>query len=233
MLFILFSLVVYNSSFASDEMLGMNCYPSEQIVYGNWVFNRQYTMADGCIVQATPLDKNGLVYREYVFDERGRMMIFNSADAGAFETSTSQRTYYLLPTVSTPKFEMSGDHVVVTMANGSRAYFNRTEGIIESFSADIVVQEKPIFDLAPGGNFEVIHYGGVLLDSGWAIGDRSTRDPSGESQFYIKGTALCSVTNSKLFQYEDPVTLQKHYQPILMLPQAQALDAYVSELCAL
>jgi hypothetical protein len=232
MLLILIAFFMQNSSFADEQMQGMNCYPSQQIVFGNWVFNRQYTIADGCIVQVTPLDKNGLIYREYVFDEKGRMMVFNSADAGVYETSTSQRNFYFLPAVATPTIEMIGDLVVVTMANGSKVNFNSKSGIIDSLSSDIIIDEKPIFDLFPGGHFEVVRYNGVWLDAGWAVGYRSTKDPIGKSQFYIDGRLQCSVTNSEIFQYEDPLTRQKHYQPILMLPQGKALNDYISGRCA-
>ena len=62
---------------------------SEQILGEGVVASRFNTVALGCVVQVTPRSKPGLLYREFWFDERGRLLVFSSIPGEDLEKSTS------------------------------------------------------------------------------------------------------------------------------------------------
>lgn len=211
---------------------GDNC-PAEQIVWGPWMFNRQFTMADGCLVQATPIHKSGkkgLVYREYVFDESGRFMVFNSTD-GDYETATAQRNFILLPAVRPPEMKVVGDQMRVTLASGHEVQFRKDSAFVQSSGVGLVVRDLEKVDLTAGGNFQILSYDGVLLDTGWMVGGRSSRRPEAESQFSIPGEPACKVSNQEIFLYHDPVTREEYYQPLFKYSDPRALEAFLVARC--
>lgn len=222
-----FLFFLFQATFAF-ALPGDNC-PSEQQLFGKLAFNRQFTVADGCLVQVTPIDKNGLVYREYVFDESGRLMVFNSVD-GPYETATSQKSLFLLPVAAPPFMRIEGDRMVVTAANGSRFFFARDSAFVQGSSEDLEIAESQKVDLSSGGNFEV-KSSGILLDAGWAIGDRSYRNELADSRFLKAGHDSCVVKNSEIFAFKDPFTGQEFYQPLLKVTSAELLAAFLAERC--
>lgn len=194
------------------------------------MFNRQFTKADGCLVQVTPIGKTGMTYREYVFDQSGRMMVFNSI-SGPYETSTSQKTFFLLPARIAPRFEELKDRVVVTMADGSRAIFTEPSRFVDSFEGPLQARDLGRIDLSEGGNFELISYSGIYIDAGWKIGNRSYRDPEGFSKFYWNNSLMCRAQNSEIFVYVDPVTREPLYQPMLKLQTRDQLRQFIANSC--
>lgn len=208
---------------------GENC-PAEQVLWGPWVFNRQYSMADGCLVQVTPLEKPALVYREYVFDENGRWLVFDSID-GPYETATAQQNFFLFPAVLPPRFERRGEQMVVIMANGGEVFFSATSRFVDSTGAGLVISEDPQVDLTSGGHLRIEKYDAILLDTGWKIGDRAYRDPQASSRLLKTGSAPCSIVNADLFAYRDPITGEEYYQPRFKYPEPERLRAFVQRAC--
>ena len=224
---ILFSIFLFPPQ--TSALPGDNC-PREQVFLGRWMFNRLFTMADGCLIQVTPLEKRGLVYREYVFSESGQMLIANSVD-GPVETSLSYRVYLLLPSGIVPMMKLEGDRMVITMANGSRAAFRGDYPFIDEISSDLRIQEEPAIDMAPGGHFEIVRSNGVVLDTGWALGNRAYKDPKGVSVFKRPGQPDCKVANDSIFAYFDPLTREPYPQPIFMYGAPEALTAFLNRRC--
>lgn len=224
-------LLALASTPAHAGLLGDDC-KAEQILLGNWAFNRQFSMADGCLVQATPIDKHGLFYREYVFDQSGRFLVFDS-NAGSFETSTGQQNFFLFPATSAPRLEKTAAGVTVTLANGSQVLFTADSPFIAGTSPDLEVQEVKEIRLA-AGNLKILRAPGVLLDTGWTLGDRSYRNRDGASTFRKIRSGkeeTCLMLNDSLFLYVDPVTREPYYQPIFRFLDPSSLSEFLTSSC--
>jgi hypothetical protein len=206
-----------------------NC-KTQQILHGKWAINRFFTMADGCLVQVTPIDKPNQIYREYIFDQMGRFAIFNSIQ-GSYETATSMKSYFLFPVVQTPSIEKISDKIVeVTLATGEKAQFDSQDLFLFSLNGKgIQYKEEKKVSLVEGGAFEILAHDEIYIDAGWKIGDRSYRDSSKSSRLYLNGKS-CWISNSTLFVYSDSFTGQELYQPALRWNLSQ-LKGWFSENC--
>lgn len=207
-------------SITAQALPGDDC-PGAQILFGRWAFNRQFTKADGCLVQATPIEKRQLVYREYVFDQSGRFLIFDSTD-GPFETATSQHNYFILPAKYVPSMEIDGEQMIVTSASGTRFAFSKESPEIVNVSDDIVITAT---------SSTVRNYTGILLDTGRKVGTRAYRNKTGISHFSKNGRKICSIRNAELFAYADPLTGEEYYQPIFRYPEPGRIEAFLSQRC--
>lgn len=215
--------------------LGFEC-NTQQILMGNWAINRFFTMADGCLVQVTPIHKPNLTYREYVFDQMGRFTIFNSTQ-GDYETSTSMRTYFFFskdPTEknSTPKVQQRNENTVqVTLISGEIITFRGDNAFIESIQGSgFQYQEEKRIHLNEGGGFEILANDELFIDAGWKIGGRSYRDRTASSTVIWKGKS-CSIPNENLFVYVDSTTGEELYQPALRWNLEQ-MQAWFLESCS-
>ncbi len=193
---------------------------TQQILMGNWAINRFFTMADGCLVQVTPIQKPNLTYREYVFDQMGRFTIFNSTP-GDYETATSMRTYFFFSKDPkeksvTPKVKQRNENFAeVTLISGETITFRGDNSFIESIEGNgFQFKEEKWIHLNKGGGFEVLSNDELFIDAGWKIGGRSYRDRSATSTVLWKGTS-CPIPNENLFVYVDSTTGEELYQPAL------------------
>lgn len=195
------------------------------------MINRMFSMADGCLVQVSPIDKHGQVYREYVFDEQGRFLIFDSL-SGPYETSTAQQNYFLLPLQGPPTVQSNSETVTITLANGSQISFSKDSSYIASTSSDLAIEEKKEVSLQDG-NLIFKKFPGILLNAGWQIGERKYRDPSAASIFSVMAEngviKNCSIVNEQIFQYVNPVTREPLYQPILRYTDEASLRDFLAQ----
>lgn len=223
-----FSMIIVSAfSVTAQALPGDDC-PYRQVFFGKWAFNRFFTMADGCLLQVTPIHKPTQIYREYVTDQSGRLMVFNSTP-GTYETATSQRNFFFFPVVTVPDFKQVGERMVVQMANGSELQFSGDSDFVLGTSQDLQLKDNGQIGLSPGGGVEIVNYKGIMLDAGWIIGDRGHRDREAISVFSVPGVGKCRFKNREIFDYEDPITREPYYQPIFKFPDLGSLEAFLAK----
>lgn len=223
------SQLVYSHSQA-QKLLGEDC-PREQILNGYWAFHRFFTVGNGCLVQVTPIHKTTMIYREYVFYQSGRIVIFDSTP-GTYETATSQRSYYLLPATQAPQLEQRGREVVVTTASGEQALFNDSDIFMLDFRGrGLIYKEEKVIDLSPEGHFQILSSQFPFIDAGWKIGTFAHSDPNSYSTLVFPGDIRCGIKNNFIFQYYDLITKEALYHPLLLLDTIEKVKLTKETFC--
>jgi hypothetical protein len=215
------------SPFAFAEKVGDNCLYSQEIS-GDTVVNHFFTLSIGCLVQVTPLNKPELHYREYVFDERGRFLVFNSLP-GDYETATGRRNFFFFPRKQPPSFVLGSDgNPVVTLSSGQEVTFNAASARIAAFSG-VQFTENPAVTLDDQGGVEIQRFPGILLDTGWKIGGPAYHDALGSSTFRDPAGKTCTVKNEEIFDYKDAI----YDEPLFKYQTDKELELYLSRRCPL
>jgi hypothetical protein len=207
------------------QEVGANC-PNAQSISGPTVVNSLFTVADGCTLWITPLNKPNLVYREYLFDERGRFRIYNST-SGPYETASGSRNYFLFPRHQTPAFVIGKDgNVVATLSSGALMTFSAATTRIATFP-DVKYSEAADIRLDNQGGVEILSYPGVYLDSGWSLGDPAYHDAKLQSTFKDEKGVSCAVTNSEIFDYVNAI----YDEPLFKFQTDPELAHFLSARC--
>lgn len=230
-LFFVFNFANADDTSESNPLAMITLCKHEQIITGYWSFSRFFTRADGCLVQVRPANNPTQLYREYIFDQTGRMTIFNSTP-GDDKTSTSMRTYFLFPQTQLPQMRLENKEVIVTLASGEEAVFAADEPFMKDFrSKDITYSEEKTIDLRPGGGFEILSSSKIYLDAGWKIGDRAYKNPNDQSVFVSPDQSRCPVLNDYIFEYVDVLTKEPHYQPLMRWVNLQDIEKIIQIVC--
>jgi len=207
------------------ERVGENC-PYAQSISDNTVANRFFTVSAGCLLQITPLEKPNLLYREYVFDERGRFLVFNSVP-GPYETSTSRRNFFLFPRRQVPSYRLEADgSVTATLSTGQEISFLAHSTRIASFPG-VRFTENTEVSLDAGGGVELESFPGILLDTGWKIGASAYLDPAGSSYFQDSAGRKCQVANREIFNYADAI----YDEPLFLFQTDESLAHFLRDRC--
>ncbi len=222
-LFVLTAITFFLS--AAVQAQGQNC-PDTQDLWGGRMFNSFYTINNGCLVQVSPIEKPNLVYREYIFDEGGRMVIANSIEGDDMNRSLGERAFWLFPRGGVPKIKVGKDEVVVTFSGGQVVRFNATTPFIAGFDG-VQFNESPVIGLQEQGGFEFVKYPGIYLDGGWKIGGLAYRDSTKTSEFVDSAGKRCMVANTEIFDYESVL----YSEPILKFQTDDSLFAFLRTRC--
>jgi hypothetical protein len=204
---------------------GSNCaYKSE--IYNGTAVSRNFTVAYGCLLTVTPLEKPELLYREYYFDERGGFTIFTSTP-GNYETATGKRTYFLFPRKGVPDFSAGRELLYVQSPWGGNVMF-LTEPTILVPAGDITIyQPSRTISLADNGGIEIVSSTKIVLDAGWKIGGTAYHDPKGHSIFRDAHNNACEVGNTEIFDYKDAI----YDEPLIQFQTDPELEAFLSRRC--
>lgn len=197
-----------------------------QRTQGGTVANRFETTALGCVVQITPLDKPNLRYREYWFDERGRLLVYTSIN-GPDATSTGYRSYFLFPRRRNPDFRIENDgSIAVTLSTGELMRFSTDTTRIQAFPSGIFT-ESPEISLNNGSGVELRSTGGILLDSGYRIGGISYSDLGAPAVFHDNKGHSCAIRNGEAFS-----NINTYYgEPNFIFPTDGALADFLAKRC--
>ena len=155
-----------------------------------------------CYVSIDPMSTPGLVYRSYVFFGDGLMMVFNSYGEGNGPSMTSAREFFFFPRRGAPELTMDpkAGTVSVRMADGGRADFDPATAQLSGFERGSVTVAAKIDPVARGG-VEIPAYAGLMLDSGFRLGESPSGRPAETSTFRDAAGRTCAVKNSELFAY--------------------------------
>lgn len=225
--------VLATGNTANAQLVGENC-PTSQILSGKYMVNTFFTRSWGCLIQITPIDKPDMTYREYIFDEGGRLLVFNST-TGPFETATGMRVFYLFPRKYIPAARVVDKKIEIFMSNGSVAKIPDTSFWIESIQGISFFDDQKIGLDAQGG-FEITNYDQVYLDTGWKIGGQAYRDPLGKATFVDSKNQKCEVNNFEIFVYAEnesrgPFVKDDSPEPYLLYQSDESLYEFLQLRC--
>ena len=115
---------------------------------------------------------------------------------------TSGLEFYFFPRRQTPRLEMDAKAktVSVVMADGGRVSFDPATAQIASLDrGDVTV--SPNLDRAAQGGVTITHYRGLMLESGFRLGELPSGLAGNSSTFVAPEGRTCTVTNAEIFNY--------------------------------
>lgn len=154
-----------------------------------------------CYVSIDPMSTSGLVYRSYVFFGDGLMMVFNSyGDGEGNPNLTSAREFFFFPRRGAPELTMDpkAGTVSVRMSDGGRADFDPATAQLSGLERGSAAVASKV-DPANRGGVEIPRYAGLMLDSGFRLGESPSGRPAADSTFRDASGRTCTVKNSELF----------------------------------
>lgn len=156
----------------------------------------------GCYMSVMPFNVKNMTYRDYLFDEKGLMMIFVSYGDGPDSEMTGAREYYLFPRVqSIPhSFWQADNRLLVRHPSGTEFVFESNTGDLGSMSPG-QVEVDPFFDPSRKAGIEIKKFEGILLDVGFTMGRSPSSQSGRSSQFKDSSGNTCTVKNTEVFKY--------------------------------
>ena len=172
-------------------------------------FYRQFFAPTTCYVDVTPMDTETLVYRSYLFSDQGLFMVFNSYGDGEPSKFTGARVFYLLPRGATPHAEKTEDgNLRINLASPASSLeidgiTARLKGLIKNNVPAKLLEKEEINPQNQGG-VEIANYAGLLIDTGFSIGQDPKTDPNRQSLVIDHKGNSCKLKNKELFVYDNP-----------------------------
>lgn len=157
----------------------------------------------GCFLTVNPRGGSGMVYRDFLFDEAGLFMIFNSFGNGNEASSTGARELYFFPRTNTPlsyQYEATAKRLKVFSPNGKVFTFDTEKTILVEISdAKISID----YEVHPGNNggIEILQNQGLFLDLGFQIGQSPAQNPQRKITFKDSQNNSCTMKNVDVFKY--------------------------------
>lgn len=164
--------------------------------------NAQTSAVGGCYLSITPFQIKNLTYRDFLFDDKGMIMVFSSYGPGPISSTTGAREFYLFPRQNKiPTYEvLENDAVIVTHPSGTLFRFPFSSGDLSEITPGKVTVSS-FFDPAARSGVEFIQFKGILLDTGFQMGNTPSADPNRQSTFTDEDGNTCKVKNKELFDY--------------------------------
>ncbi len=169
----------YAPARVSSALASVPCAELKPVVVGG---TQGYADALGsgiCYVSIDPMSTPGLVYRSYVFFGDGLLMVFNSyGDGEGIPNLTSAREFFFFPRRNAPELNMDqkAGTISVRMSDGGRADFDPAAAGLSGFERGAVTV-APKIDPASRGGVEIPRYAGLMLDSGFRLGESPSGRP--------------------------------------------------------
>jgi hypothetical protein len=177
------------------------CTDSDVVVQNAKASSSWDPQAQSCLLGIDPQDALSLIYRSYLFNEQGLLMVFNSYGDGPDSQMTGARDFYFFPRRQMPVFRDPGNGTIeVRLPNGDQAVFSGKDASIVSMGrADVKVAPEVSPDNR--GGVELTLRQGIVLDCGFAIGNQPETRPQGSSVFKDAKGHSCTVKNNEVFSY--------------------------------
>lgn len=158
-----------------------------------------------CFVSIHPNNSTDLVYRNFGIFSDGMFMVFNSyGDSEDTAKDTGAREFYFFPRSGPAVLHIdpSLPAVSVTMVDGGTITFDPATAQPRSADRGSVTVTGPV-DRGNKGGVEFPSYAGLMLDSGFRMGELPSGKPNNDSTFRDAAGKTCTVKNNELFAYAD------------------------------
>lgn len=160
------------------------------------------SLSDGrCWLTVRPDFPKGLIYRSFLFDNHGFLMVFNSFGEGPSSTHTGAREFYLLPRLMPLEGRVHENTIQVTVASGVVLHYDAIQ--LRFVGAEgATVFEEPV--IAPGnrGGFELKPDQGLVLDFGFRMGSSPTGERSGKLRVIDRHGKECVLGNKEILKWD-------------------------------
>ncbi|MEK2647257.1 hypothetical protein [Bdellovibrio sp. BCCA] len=159
---------------------------------------------ESCFFSIHPLDGYvDLTYRDYMLGNDGLFMVFNSFGPGDESKTTAAREFFMFPRASEAysyKWDDNARELEVTHVTGDKFVFDTKKARLKSVTrANVKVADY----IEPNnrGGVEVSNFQGLLVDSGFRVGNSPTSNSNGSSLIKDAAGKSCTVKNYELFKY--------------------------------
>lgn len=156
-----------------------------------------------CFITVTPRNIYDLTYRDFLFDDDGLFMIFNSLGQGPESETTGAREFYLFPRGVKPlsyDYDGANKRLAVTTPSGKIFTFNTEKAILVSITDTTFTQDYNVVKGNNGG-IEITKNNNFFLDLGFTLGQSPSQNPSRKITFKDTRGNTCQVKNSQIFKY--------------------------------
>jgi hypothetical protein len=153
-----------------------------------------------CWYSLSPDWSPNLIYRSYLYDQDGYLMIFNSFGNGPENASTGAREYMFFPRLRMISATLGKSDVTIHLPNGAdMTYDGKTLSWIGA--KGIKLQESP--DIRPNnkGGIELLPESGLMVDFGWKLGSAPAGNRKGIATIVDSFGKNCTVRNSDLLSW--------------------------------
>lgn len=192
-----------------------------------------YNSMKACAVQISPADK-GETWRSYSFFSTGLFMIFNNLGSGSEASDTSARSFFFFPRTGDPSYQVSYSGLIVKLSNGGNILFDYNSAMTTSSGQGLSIKEDPKINAQNQGGVEVISHNGILLDTGYFVGEVGHSVPTRSSLLRDRQNRSCKLRNDLLFTYiygNDAYGKKKLLDVFFKFPTDKELAAYLQKAC--
>lgn len=158
---------------------------------------------DGCYITVNPRNIVDMTYRDFLFDDKGLFMIFNSFGNGPESDYTGAREIYFFPRNVKDlgyTYDQASQRLTVTTPSGKTVVFNTEKSILVSISGTSFNQDYDVNKTNNGG-IEITKNDGFYLDLGFQVGQSPSQSPTRKVTFLDTAKHTCQVKNSQIFTY--------------------------------
>lgn len=155
-----------------------------------------------CFVTVHPRNIDDMTYRDFLFDDVGIFMVFNSFGEGPESETAGAREFYFFPRKNplSYKYDAATKRVAITAPSGKVFTFNTEKSVLLSISNTTITQDFKI-DKNNKGGIEITQNDGIYLDLGFAMGQSPSQNPKRSVVFKDAKNSSCSIRNSDIFNY--------------------------------
>ncbi|TBR20440.1 hypothetical protein EPO15_13200 [bacterium] len=163
------------------------------------------TSSGNCYVSISPIDTMSMVYRSFGVFGDGMLMVFNSFGEGENPAKfTGAREFHFFPRLAPGelRIDAAGPSVSVVLGDGGVLEFDPATAQPRAVDRGSVTVAATV-DPSNRGGVEFPSYAGLMLDSGFRMGELPSMKPDWESTFRDAAGRTCTVKNSEVFSYAD------------------------------
>ncbi len=166
-----------------------------------------------CYLSIGPRNVVEMKYRDYLFDNSGQFMIFNSYGEGPSSSYTGSRTFYLFPIkFEYPDYsvEENGD-VIVRMVSGHEMRISAANYTVVSFTPGSF--KESVVSPKNKGGLEIMPTAGFWVDGGFKLGGTGFDNRNAKSKFASASSKeICTLANKEFLGYASDGNYGMKYQ---------------------
>jgi hypothetical protein len=189
--------------FSSQNLFALQSCEDNFEVFDN---TQVQTMESGgvCYMSVHPRNVDRLIYRDFLFDSVGLLMIFDSYGQGSDSETTAARNYHFFPRQKALSYRYVPEtkRLEVTSPSGKVIGFNTVKSILTDISGakvDLSYEVNPAFR----GGVEITANDSVFMDGGFQRGQSPSQNPKGKIHFRDASNKSCQLVNADVYRYTE------------------------------
>lgn len=164
----------------------------------------QTQKVDGsCYLSVHPRIISDLLYRDFLFDDRGLFMLFDSYGQGPESQTTAAREFLFFPRKTNLSYTYQAEtkRVLVTSPSGKVFTFDAVKSVLLSVSGTTL---NLTYDVVPErrGGMEVVTTDNLYLEGGYKRGQAPSQNPKNKIYFVDAAKNSCQVYNGDVYEYD-------------------------------